>query len=76
MKEVEPESFSAELVAGRPTEAELVTIGLLMRLYDLQLAILHCLDEEKADEVYDHHEKGGHYNPTIFVPQPRTDTDS
>lgn len=75
MKEVAQESFDGE-VAGRPTEAELVTIGLLMRLYDLQLAILHCLDSDKADEVYDHHEAGGHYNPTIFIPQPKASDDT
>lgn len=57
----------AELITT-PTETELVTVSLLMRIYDVQLALLAHFDQERADEVYETHEKGGHYNPPIFIP--------
>lgn len=52
-----------------PSETELVIVSLLMRLYDLNLAILSHLDEKRADEIYEAHEKGAHFNPTIFIPE-------
>lgn len=51
-----------------PSETELVTVSLLMRLYDLNLAILAGLNEVRADEIYEAHERGEHFNPPIFVP--------
>lgn len=52
----------------QPSETELVIVSLLMRLYDLNLAILTHLDEDRADDIYEAHEKGGHFNPPIFIP--------
>jgi predicted membrane-bound mannosyltransferase len=53
-----------------PSESELVTIALLMRLYDLNLALLNHFDSDLADEIYELHEKGGHKNPQLFIPAP------
>lgn len=64
--------ISGELVGGSPTEGELVIISLLMRLYDVQLAILNEMNEDRANEVFDHHDNGGHFNPKIFIPTPAT----
>lgn len=52
-----------------PTQAELVIISLLMRLYDLQLALLSSVNEKRANEIYATHEKGGTFNPNIFIPE-------
>lgn len=52
-----------------PREVELVIVSLLMRLYDLNLALLAETSQKRADEVYDAHKKGEHFNPPIFVPQ-------
>ena len=79
MKEVEPdkqfpgeevpsEEFAPVLSSG-PSEIELATIALLMRIYDTQSAILHALDPEKANEVWDAHARGDHFNPEIFIPK-------
>lgn len=59
----------AELVSTGPSETELVIVSLLMRLYDLNLAILSTMDEKRADEIYEAHEKGGHFNPPVFIPE-------
>lgn len=79
MKEVEPDekwidestesndSGSGE-VAGRPSETELVIVALLMRLYDINLALLAHYDPARADEIFEAHEKGGTFNPPIFIP--------
>lgn len=52
-----------------PSESELVTIALLMRLYDINLAILNHLDEDRANEIYEAHEKGATFNPPVFIPE-------
>lgn len=63
------------LVAGiDPTEAELVTVALLMRLYDINMEILRHFDAQRADEVYELHEQGGTANPPIFVPEVARET--
>lgn len=51
-----------------PTTQELITISLLMRNYDLLLALLNHFDKELADEVWEAHSKGGHMNPAMFLP--------
>lgn len=56
-------------VAGGPTETELVTVALLMRLYDINLALLNHFDPARANEIYDAHEQGGSFNPPVFIPQ-------
>lgn len=50
-------------------EAQLVTISLLMRIYDVQSALLHHFAPDKADEIYDAHSEGGHFNPAVFIPK-------
>lgn len=56
-----------------PTEAELVIIALLMRIYDLNLALLSHFDAGRADEIYDRHNEGGHFNPLMFLPALKED---
>ena len=51
-----------------PSETELVQIALMMRLYDLGMAILTAVDENKANMVYEAHEKGENFNPPLFIP--------
>lgn len=62
--------LSAELISTGPSETELVIVALLMRIYDVQSALLAHFDEARANEVYETHEKGGHFNPQIFIPTP------
>ena len=61
--------ITGEILETSPSETELVIVSLLMRLYDLNLAILNHLDENRANEIYEAHEKGLHFNPPIFVPE-------
>lgn len=64
------EGFAAgQLMTTGPSETELVTVALLMRLYDINLALLNHFDPARANEIYDAHEKGGSFNPPIFIPQ-------
>lgn len=63
----DPKEPGLEATAA-PSETELVIVALLMRLYDLNLAILSTMDEKRADEIYEAHEKGGHFNPPVFIP--------
>lgn len=65
----EYQELTAE-ISSEPTEAQLVTIALLMRLYDLNLALLNHFDSDLADNIYETHEKGGHKNPPIYIPRP------
>jgi len=74
-KEGSAEELPAQLMSTGPSETELVIVALLMRLYDLNLAILSNLDEARADEIYEAHEKGGHFNPPIFIPENPSDAD-
>lgn len=81
MKEVEPDSkwlddggalppepVIGELVTTGPSEVELLTITLLTRLYDIGMAILTVMDEEKAGMVFDAHDNGENFNPELFIP--------
>lgn len=61
--------LEAHLISTGPSETELVQVALLMRLYDLGMAILTSMDENKANQVFEAHEKGGHFNPPIFIPE-------
>lgn len=64
-----PQEFGeTELVTTGPSEAELLTITLLTRLYDIGMAILTVMDEEKAGMVFDAHDKGENFNPELFIP--------
>jgi hypothetical protein len=75
MKEVAPDNkwgedqtLFPELVSTGPSDAELLTITLLGRLYDIQMAILTVLDEETAGKVFDAHEQGENFNPPMYIP--------
>lgn len=54
-----------------PDETQLIIVSLLMRLYDLNMALLSVQAPKIADDIFDHHAKGGHYNPEIFIPNYR-----
>jgi hypothetical protein len=76
MQEVKPDqqfnTTGAEALVPKgaaPTEAELIIITLLMRLYDLQWAQLHVMNERIAEEVFASHEKGVIGNPQMFIPE-------
>lgn len=56
--------------AASPSETELVIVALLMRNYDISMALLSHFDKETADRIYDAHENGGTFNPPIFIPTP------
>lgn len=64
--------ITGELIESGPSETELVQVALLMRLYDLGMAILTELNESRADEVFEAHERGEHFNPPIFIPTPES----
>lgn len=67
--EATTEGFEAGmLMSTGPSETELVQVALLMRLYDLGMAILTSMDEDKANQVFEAHEKGEHFNPPVFIP--------
>lgn len=51
-----------------PSEAELVIISLLMRIYDVNLALLSHFNSEVADEIHDGHAEGKSFNPPMFIP--------
>lgn len=53
-------------------ENSLVIISLLMRLYDIQMALLSEMNKDLADSIYDTHALGGHFNPQIFIPNVST----
>lgn len=72
-KWVDDELPPAELDSTGPREVELVIVSLLMRLYDLNLALLAETSQKRADEVYNAHTKGEHFNPPIFVPEVNDD---
>lgn len=52
----EPEAMSMEM-------AHLV---LLQRIYDVQLAILNEMNSDRADEIFEEHERGRNFNPPIW----------
>lgn len=57
-----------QVLTSSPSEETLVIISLLMRLYDIQMAHLSAVDENRANQIYEAHEKGDHFNPEIFIP--------
>lgn len=68
-KEGTGEELPALIGNTGPSETELVQVALLMRLYDLGMAILTSMDEDKANQVFEAHEKGEHFNPPVFIPE-------
>lgn len=69
VQDLEEYADRAEAAPVGPTESELVIIALLSRLYDINMAMLATMNENRADEVYEAHERGEHFNPPIFVPE-------
>lgn len=59
---------SVELEAQPSTESKII-ISLLMRIYDVQMALLSNVDKATADKLYDAHERGEDFNPTIYIPE-------
>ena len=64
--------FLPEIVS-EPSEESRIIIALLMRLYDVQMALLTKVDPETADKLYDDHEAGKDFNPTIYIPELKDD---
>lgn len=77
MKEVShQEQFPEEVAGGQGeatgpnvTEGELVIISLLMRLYDLNMALLNHFDSDAADNIYESHQQGLTFNAQLFIPE-------
>lgn len=57
------------VVESKPDETQLAIIALLMRLYDVNMALLSHFDAALADEIFDSHAAGGSFNPALFIPQ-------
>lgn len=50
------------------SDVELMTLTLLMRLYDIGLALLSNVNEEDATKVLEAHARGEVFNPAISIP--------
>lgn len=64
------------VLQSSPSEESLVTVALLMRIYDIQMALLSEVNKDLADEIYDTHAAGGHFNPQIFIPKVSTEEEA
>lgn len=49
-------------------QTQLAILTMLMRIYDLQMALLNASDPEVADRIFEEHNRGGHFNPMIYIP--------
>lgn len=56
-------------VEPEPSTESKVVITMLMRLYDIQMAMLNEMNPDVADRIYDAHDKGEFFNPEIFIPE-------
>lgn len=83
MKEVEPDSkwldtpgipekettdpeISVDEYEREVQKAQLV---MLMRIYDVQMALLTKMDPENANKIFDSHDTGELFNPQLFIPE-------
>ena len=57
------------LLEAQPSEESRIIIALLMRIYDVQMALLSNVNKTEADRIYDAHAKGEDFNPQIFIPE-------
>ena len=64
----EPVELEAQ-ISNSPTEAELVIVGLLTRIYDVLFTILDETNPEKANIVYETHERGETLGPPVYIPE-------
>lgn len=75
--ELEPEDFVSNiepvLLEAQPSTESKIIISLLMRIYDVQMALLTKVDPDTADKLYDAHERGEDFNPTIYIPEIKDD---
>lgn len=62
------EEIALEELVTEPDETQLLIVALLMRLYDVNMALLREVNEERALEIYTEHNAGGNFNPTMYVP--------
>lgn len=68
MHESEVESGLEPQKDSQPNEIQSAILVTLMRIYDVQMALLTHFDTATADAIYAKHEQGEDYNPTIFIP--------
>jgi hypothetical protein len=59
-------------VVTRQEEIALAQLTLLMRIYDVQMALLTEVNENRANEVYAAHEEGHTFNPAIWIAEAAT----
>lgn len=52
-----------------PSSENLIIISLLMRLYDLNMALLNESNRAVADRVYSAHMNGETFNPKMYIPE-------
>jgi hypothetical protein len=65
----EPVFLPEQVLEAQPSEESKIIIALLMRIYDVQMALLTKVDPDTADRIYDAHERGEDFNPTIYIPE-------
>lgn len=63
------DDFEPVVLEAEPSEESRIIIAMLMRIYDVQMALLTKVDPENADRIYDAHEAGETFNPTIYIPE-------
>jgi hypothetical protein len=56
------------VLESQPDEVQSAILVTLMRLYDVQMALLNEINPTVADFIFEKHEKGEDYNPTIYIP--------
>lgn len=57
------------ILEAQPSTESKIVISLLMRIYDVQMALLTKVDPDTADRIYDTHQRGEDFNPTIYIPE-------
>lgn len=53
--------------AAATEENQRAILTVLMRIYDVQMAILSYTNKKAADEIYDMHSRGELANPEFFI---------
>jgi hypothetical protein len=56
------------VLESQPDEVQSAILVTLMRLYDVQMALLNHFDTASADAIFEKHQQGEDYNPTIYIP--------
>lgn len=55
------------LLESTPSTESRIIITLLMRLYDIQMALLSNVNHNAADRIFDKHAEGELFNPQMFI---------